>query len=282
MKQAELHNFLIRYFTANDCEIVEDQQGVMTVQLTDELDETLMNRPFYWNYVKRVGGKGIPMKVTFITNPEKKQEKGEWIHFGSPRLHQMFNTLKNKGMITKQYEKVENLASQTSLTPWLVLNLSIHYQGTQKRNEIVSVGLHLITGAIVPDFMEKLKTIKLTPIIPDYCFTLTPIIRVSSALKRIEKYTQNQISSHDDTWVEDSHKKLHEEKELLDYFYSKQIEVTDEMSEEEIEHVKGAKERYQSEVAKLAERFEPKVSLEIINAGLFYFVQQTSYSLLKR
>ncbi|WP_160848352.1 YqhG family protein [Pontibacillus yanchengensis] len=281
MKQAELHNFLQRYFLANQCEILDNQQGVMTVQLTDELDETLMNRPFYWNYVKRVGGKGIPMKVTFITNPDKKEEKGEWIHFGSPRLHQIFNTLKDKGKVTKQYEKIDGLTHQTALTPWLNINLSIHYQGTHKRNEILSVGIHLITGAIVPEFLEKVNNVQLTPIIPDYCFTLTPIIRVSSALKRIEKYTENQISSHEDSWIDASHKKLQDEKELLDYFYSKQIEVHSEMSEEELEGVNAAKERYQSELAKLAERFEPKVSLEIINSGMFYFVQQTSFSLLK-
>ncbi len=36
MEQAALHNFLQRYFTANDCDIVEDQNGVMTVQLTPD------------------------------------------------------------------------------------------------------------------------------------------------------------------------------------------------------------------------------------------------------
>ena len=50
MQQQEIHKFLERYFHANDCEIVENGPGYMTVQLTIELDKELMNRPFYWHY----------------------------------------------------------------------------------------------------------------------------------------------------------------------------------------------------------------------------------------
>lgn len=271
MEQQALHNFLHRYFDANDCSILQDVNGVMEVQLTDEIDEMLMNRPFYWHYVKRMGGQGMPMKVTFITNPEKKEEKGEWIHFGSPRLHQMFHSLKEKGRITRQYEKVETTNGQLPLAPWLILNASIHYKGTQKRNEVLSIGLHLINGGMVLDIMDQVQDVPLTPVINDYCFTLSPIIKVPSAFKRIEQYLNTHIDQQDYEWCKEADRQLEEEKQLLQYFYSEDLLKEDEHSEE-------IKKRYDAELGMLEDRFKPSVSLEVINAGLMYFTQETSMS----
>ena len=53
MQQQEIHKFLERYFHANHCEIIEKHPSYMTVQLTIELDKELMNRPFYWHYLRK-------------------------------------------------------------------------------------------------------------------------------------------------------------------------------------------------------------------------------------
>ncbi|MFC0522635.1 YqhG family protein [Pontibacillus salicampi] len=278
MEQAELHNFLTNYFIANNCDIICNQNGVIEVQLTEEMDEILMNRPFYWNYVKRVGGKGIPMKATFITNPARKEEKGEWLHFGSPRLHQMFQTLKSKGHITKQFEQVKGTA-QTPLAPWLCLNVAIHYQGNQKKNDIRSIGIHLINGAIVPSFMERVEHVQLSSTIEDYCFKLSPIIRVGSALKRLEQYLHQVIQQTDLSWVQEAHQKMEEEKELLDYFYRQHM--SDEYLEEEEEATRQtARQQYKDELHHLENRFHPTISLEVINTGLFYISQTTSTEMM--
>ncbi len=71
MQQQEIHSFLERYFQANNCEIVENEKGYMAVQLTNELDKELMNRPFYWLYLERTGGMPNPMKLTLITNSQE-------------------------------------------------------------------------------------------------------------------------------------------------------------------------------------------------------------------
>ena len=65
----------------------------LTVQLTIELDKELMNRPFYWHYLEKTGGVPNPDRLTFITDSQNAPTniKGETIHFGSPRLHQMLN-----------------------------------------------------------------------------------------------------------------------------------------------------------------------------------------------
>lgn len=55
MQQQEIHSYLLKYFQANDCEIIENNSGQLTVQLTIDLDKRLMNRPFYWTYIEKTG-----------------------------------------------------------------------------------------------------------------------------------------------------------------------------------------------------------------------------------
>ena len=97
MQQQEIHDFLLKYFEANNCELVQSQTGYMTVQLTEEMDKELMNRPFYWHYLEKTGGVPNPMQLTLITNQQQVngEIKGENIHFGSPRLHQILLQPKN-------------------------------------------------------------------------------------------------------------------------------------------------------------------------------------------
>ena len=87
--------------------LVENRPSYMTVQLTIELDKELMNRPFYWHYLEKTGGVPNPCSLTLITDPDTVPEniKGETIHFGSPRLHQIFQSTKNLASYIRLYEK---------------------------------------------------------------------------------------------------------------------------------------------------------------------------------
>ena len=51
-----------------------------------------------------------------------------------------------------------------------------------------SIGLQLINGQMVQEFHEKLLKMDLTPKIPDYSFTLSPLIMPKSGVVRIENY----------------------------------------------------------------------------------------------
>ena len=60
-----------------------------------------MNRPFYWKYLESTNGEPSPAQLTFITDKNKLVEdiKGEVVHFGSPRLSQLFQVMKEMGSI---------------------------------------------------------------------------------------------------------------------------------------------------------------------------------------
>jgi hypothetical protein len=189
MQQQEIRKFLARYFTANGCDITEEGPGYMTVQLTIELDKELMNRPFYWHYLEKTGGVPNPMKLTFITNRQLAPPdlKGETIHFGSPRLHQIFQSARSLAGYIRLYEQhASPPGMQTPLRPWLCMNVKISYQCDRKRDVFKSIGLQLINGQMVEDFHDRLLQLQLTPKIPDYSFTLSPLIMPKSGISRIE------------------------------------------------------------------------------------------------
>ncbi len=136
MQQAEIYEFLEEYFNNNQCEIVDRSPGHLKVQLTIDMDKELMNRPFYWHYLEKTGGIPNPASITFITNKEKAPEglKGEFIHFGSPRLHQLFQSTKKLAGFVRLYEKTPVMPNkQTSLFPWLLVNIKISYECDTKK-----------------------------------------------------------------------------------------------------------------------------------------------------
>ncbi|SFA71333.1 protein YqhG of unknown function [Lentibacillus halodurans] len=249
----KLHTFLQSYFTAHHCELLHNQEGVLTVQLTEEMDRALMNRPFYWHYIKKMGHPGEPKQLTLITDPEKRDGKHEWIHYGSPRLHQIVNHLREHEKYTKLFERVDS-KQKTSLFPWLVTNIKISYQGKQKKDEMVSIGLQLVNGVMKLKMMDDLQTKPMQNTISDYCYTISPMIKLQSGFKRIEKVLKTYVEDQDHDWAEASLKTMEEEIDLLRHFYKTDAE-NDEMKKE-IDDIK--------------KRYSPYIAFEVVNGGIFY------------
>lgn len=256
MEITNLNVFLERYFSSHHCELTANHDGIMTVQLTEQMDRALMNRPFYWHYVKSTGHNGQPMKLTFITNPDHREEQGEWIHFGSPRLQQIMNHLKQNEIYTKLFQKVD-VQTNTPLYPWLVCNFKISYQGKQKKDEMISIGLHLVNGKMHTNMMEKLEEITLQMTISDYCYPISPMIKLKSGYIRIESVITNYFENQTHEWAEASLKTLEEERKTLKYFY------TENMDEEQM----------QKELNEIKERYYPSITYEVINGGIFYLTE---------
>ena len=262
MKQQEIHQFLERFFVANDCEIVENKPGYLIVQLTIEMDKELMNRPFYWHYLEKTGGVPNPASLTLITDPKLAPEdlKGELIHFGSPRLHQLFASAKNLSKYIRLYEnKITHGKQQTALQPWLALNVKISYQCDRKRDVFQSIGLQLINGQIATDFQAKVEKMNLSAKIPDYAFTLSPLIMPKSGITRIENMIKQSLLAEEHSWAEEAKQRWKKDLELLEHFY-------EDMEEEQ--------ETLETERLALQEQYEPKINISIINGGLFYLASE--------
>ncbi|TSB44717.1 YqhG family protein [Alkalicoccobacillus porphyridii] len=262
MIQSEVRDYLKRYFTANDCPEVESQPEYFTVQLSVEMDKLLMNRPFYWHYLEKTGGTPNPMTLTLLTSPsEQTQEiKGEQIHFGSPRLHQIFESTRSLGSYIRMYE---NVTSQTStsipLQPWLHMNAKVSFQCDRKKDVLLSLGLNLIHGQIVSGFYDLIQSTSLTPKLPDYCFTLAALIKPASGIIRLQKMVQTFASNEPDDWAQKARQRWQQDSDLLESFYEEYEEKP---------------ESYELEKQALKEQYEPKIEVEIINGGIFYLQKQ--------
>lgn len=258
MIQKEVHQYLEEFFLATGCTIEENGVGFLTVQLTINMDKELMNRPFYWTYLEKTGGIPNPMKVTFITDPKKAPAdlKGEFIHFGAPRLHQLFRAAKKLAAYIRLYEKPKMHAGQNvPLHPWLNVNMKISYCSDRKKDVFRSFGLNLINGSLIERFDEKLNSTALSPKIPDYCFTISPIIMPASGMKRIEAFLANEIQNSEHPWAEAAMRRWVEDSQLLNHFYEGEEEKP---------------ETYLIEKKALEEQYKPSVHADIINGGIFY------------
>ncbi|ASN05251.1 YqhG family protein [Virgibacillus necropolis] len=255
-----LNTFLYDYFTAHHCHIQNNHDGVLEVKLTEEIDKALMNRPFYWHYIKNMGREGETTTLTLITNPDKRDGKGDWIHFGSPRLQQILKNLVDHERYTRLFQSDQS-TKKTALYPWLVVNIKISYQGKQNKDEIVSLGLHLINGLMYKDMMDLLQNITLKPAIDDYCYTIAPIIKMESGFHRIENVLDDYINNQSHQWADESLQTLEDETGLIKHFYTSSAD--DEANNEHM----------QREIDDMKERYTPKVNYKVINGGIFYLTE---------
>ncbi|MEC5422268.1 YqhG family protein [Virgibacillus sp. C22-A2] len=255
MAITNLESFLQTYFKAHHCTFINKDEGLLTVQLTEEMDKALMNRPFYWHYINNMGRSGDPMQLTLITNPDKRGEKGEWIHFGSPRLQQIIKHLKENQKYTKLFQLVD-AKKNTALYPWLVTNIKVSYRGKHKRDELISIGLHLVNGTMKVEMMGLLNKIPLQKTISDYCYTISPIIKLSSGYRRIEKVIDNYIENQTHDWAEESMQIMDNEIHMLKHFYEGQVDTEEEQMKKEI--------------FEITDRYRPSITYEVINGGIFY------------
>lgn len=258
VKSLNLMTFLTRYFKSNHCHIINEENNFLKVKLTEDMDRVLMNRPFYWQYIKAIGQQGEPLTLSLQIGHTKKQTKNknsELIHFGSPRLHTIFNELSESARFTRLFEEVST-TNNTTLYPWLVMNVLVAYEGKQKKEQLFSIGLQLINGTIVFNMMEQLNKLSLDRQISNYCYTISPLIKLESGFKRIQSQIEKQLQHHCYKWADESLNTLHEEIQLIKYFYNDQAEAKKEEKEREINQAK--------------KRYLPIINITPFSGGLFY------------
>ncbi len=255
MKIEHLNTFIIEFFESQGCEVKVVEEHLIDIKLNKELDIALMNRPFYWHYMDKLGKQGEPMSLYLYTGDKRDELNREWIHFGSPRLHQLFNYIQTKSKVSILYEQTDG-NSQTALYPWLIMNCKIKIIGKQSKDIVGSYGLHLLNGMMCQNMMKQLQERTLQRIMTDYSFTISPIITPTSGFHRLFHYIENQIIQDDLTWATKSQDAYDEEVSLINHFYEQQSDIGIEW--------------YNNELEKLEERLKPRVDVSIINAGIFY------------
>lgn len=246
-----------RFFLTNKCKILEEDENFLHIQLTIEMDKALMNRPFYWLYLEKMGEQGKPQTLTLYFNPKTPQKhKGELIHFGSPRVHQIFQYAKQNGAWIRLYEEPSTHNQQVSLYPWLHVNGKILFQCDVGWESFFSIGLNLIHGQMKSHFYEEITNKNMTKKIPDYSFTLSPLITPKSGLNRIKKQLEIMALQEDLTLFQKAKERWEEDLHLLQQFYTEE-----EQKESPI---------YQKEINDIQSLYAPQIQIQFSHGGIFY------------
>lgn len=254
-------SFVKQFFLSHGCSIINDAPSHFTVQLTNEMDEEIMNRPFYWHYMKKMNREGVPMKLTF-NDTDQKQAGGIYLHAGTPKLHRLYNTAISKARTARLYEVVHQTKGQNrAMSPWLVVNGLLHFRGKHTKDEPISIGINLIHGTMMLGMMERIINMNFETTVSDYTFPMRPVISLTHAYKRMERHIETYVGSLDHQWAKDSLHHLEKETHLLESFYES----------EDIDLESFTKEREQ-----IDNRYKPYIDMEVINGGLFYISQETS------
>ncbi|GKV70175.1 hypothetical protein NCCP2716_26730 [Sporosarcina sp. NCCP-2716] len=257
MNEQRIHQYIRQFFEENECRVV-DAGGQLTVQLTAAMDKRLMNRPYYWSYIESIGAEPRPAELTMITDPKlfSGDMPGERIHFGSPRLHQLFDVTKEQGAYVQLYEKpAAGQTAQVTLTPWLGMNCKVTYASDRTKESLYSLGMNLMNGAVIDGFQPTVRELDLTAAIPANTYYLPYIIHPNNAVGRLEDLLDRVIREDDHAWMGEAAQRRVRDLRVLDYFYADDEEVP---------------ESYESERQAIEEQYAVSVSVEVINGGLFY------------
>ena len=256
MYPQQVQQYLQTFFLETNCPILTEHPHYMIVQLTEDMDKKIMNRPFYWQYIESAGIEPAPLQLTFITDRTKLEDdiKGEMIHFGSPRLSLLFEATKELGAFVKLYEHTGQ-GKGMILTPWLGVNYKISYYCNHTKEMLYSLGINLLNGQITENFQEVLKERELHASIPEDAFTVPYIIKPARALDRLDNLVEELIIDDDHTWAKAAEARWLRDLEVLEYFY------VDSVSKPE---------SYELEKKALEEQYTPRIKVDMVNGGLFY------------
>ncbi|MET3684289.1 hypothetical protein ABID56_002415 [Alkalibacillus flavidus] len=266
MKQADIQPFVSQFFNQHGAHITHEEDGFMTVQLTETLDKQLMNRPFYWQYVDTMGFEGEPMTVAFSFSDKHQDGQSELIHLGSPRLHQLFQIVQREGAFTTLFEHAESESDTKALDPWFVMNGFIQYQGAWIAEEQISIGILLTNGTMRFAWMDEMQDHHFKTIIPPYHYKIPTIISIESALQKMTSQLNDRITNQSQSFINQSITLYNREMNLLQTLSSEDTQSDQTFIKQSEQHI--------------YDRLYPNISLQWINGGMFYTTQQTTKQLI--
>lgn len=267
MKALDIRDYVTRFFTATDSQIIESSPGHVNVRLSEKADRDLVYRPFYWSYVEKLGIEPQPVSLSLIFDPTQAplDTRGEPINLGSPRLQSIFRSACRHGRFVRLYEdaplQLKSPRGSRPYSPWLAVNYKIEWICDQLRSEIHSLGLNLLDGVIEDNFYQKLSERKWTPRLPNHRFVSKPNLDVGEAVNELEFYVQGYLDQLDHTWAEEAETRMEEEVARLTQYYQEQPARYD--TEE-------ADTSFDRRVRETKWQYQPRVEVNIVNAGLFY------------
>ncbi|OUM99678.1 MAG: hypothetical protein BAA02_09500 [Paenibacillaceae bacterium ZCTH02-B3] len=195
----------------------------------------------------------------------------EYLHFGSARLHQIFDYVRQRGRNVLLFAEPPRGARSAdpfsrAYTAWLGVNFKVAFECDMKREDLYSWGISLATGVIDENFGERLKACKLTARLSPEIRLLMSTLKPRKGMARLEAHLERKLRRGDFSWAVEAEERRREELERVSHYYRQLIGRAD--SEEQRRTLE---ERLKDREAEIDRQFRPRMTVTVINCGIFHF-----------
>lgn len=264
MDQTQIREFTERFLDHHQCKVVEVAPTHLVTQLSIDVDKDLLNRPFYWMYVEKMGTTPQPAQLCFIFDADNRPPElnGEYLFFGAPRFKMMLRSAQKHGRFVRLYQETHlrpRYGTSLPYVPWLAVNFKVSYISDQKKDIIHQLGINLQSGEIRENFTEELAKFQWTHKLPTGRHLLPEKMNGAEALSELEYYLDDLLKQEDHTWANEALERYINEISQLEAYFPEKSEL-----EEEQHKNKDARKR------EIIRQYHPRIEVEVINAGYFY------------
>ncbi|CAM2949736.1 YqhG family protein [Paenibacillus sediminis] len=307
MTPQQIQNVVMTYLEATESQIIEKSPMHVTVKLSPRADRELTNRPYYWNFVDRVGVEPETMSFTFIFDPERykrykedsapsKQEADqlqqdpllgryfgavqplpklggpriieEEVSYGSRRLHQIFAAVRSGGSYVYLFQEAGNLQRTTLFSAAYEPWLGVCFK-VEYACDVKKEELHFLGISLVSGRIVEHFGSRLNEIL------LTPRLPENVHIQPTE-VTMEQARDMLENFLT---QKIAQE----DYTWANQATsrleeelsileayYKDLLSDPDEEKKQAIREQYEARRSEITWQYEPRLLISVINCGIFH------------
>jgi len=138
--------------------------------------------------------------------------------------------------------------------PFILVNYTLSYQTDELYEELVSLGLDMVSGTITPDFLRALGDAEAYPGAPETGVE-APCYSLEEAFALLHQYLNQVVQARDPRWIDEARARYEEELTCLyQYYQEDQRDFAD----------------FHSRALDLYDKFRPRVLVRLVNVGLLY------------
>lgn len=192
----------------------------------------------------------------------------EDIHFGSARLRQIFNAVKQSGSCVYLFEdpgpRQKTTLFPASYEPWLAVCWKVEFACDLKREELHFHAISLASGKIDTSFDQRIIDMPLLQRLPENIHVGPTSLSLRDGHQQLEQYLYRSLEKLDTSWATSAKERLQEELELVDAYYKDLLLVDDEERQAEV------KAQLEARKSEITWQYEPRIMISAINCGIFH------------
>jgi hypothetical protein len=288
MNAKKVQNFVLAYIEATGCQLIEKSPGHVTVKLSPAADRALSGRPFYWSFIDSTGTPPETLTYTWMFEKSPPPEPGakstplsslmsaggrtirEQMYFGSRRLAQLFDAVREAGRCTMMFEEAprnrRTPLESTPYTAWLGVNFKVAYVCDMKREALHEWGISLATGNIDEMFGRRLAGTRLTPRLPPNVHLLRNGLSLRKGLSQLEQALERKLKAQNFDWAIEAEQRRQEEQERIAQYYGPKLS----RAAEDPEQTAALNARLAQRQDEIDWQYRPRIEVSVLSCGLFH------------